>query len=56
MKKIILSALIISAAFACKKNAEVKTDAPVKYYFKIAPISDDGSKNDSTTYKIITVD
>jgi hypothetical protein len=56
MKKVIFAALIVSATFACKKNADVKTEAPVKYYFKIVPISEDGSKNDTTTYKLITVD
>lgn len=52
MKKILIAIVIVSAAFACKKNADVKTEAPVKYYFRIAPISDDGSTNDTTTYKI----
>ena len=56
MKKIIFAALIGSAAFACKKPADVKTEAPVKYYFKIAPISMDGTSHDTTTYKLITVD
>ncbi len=56
MKKIIFAALIVSSTFACKKSADVKTEAPVKYYFKIAPISFDGSTNDTTTYKLITVD
>ncbi len=56
MKKIILATLIVSTAFACKKNADVKKEAPVKYYFKIAPISLDGTTNDTTTYKLITVD
>ena len=56
MKKIIFSVLIVSTTFACKKNAEIKTDAPVKYYFKIAPISIDGSKNDTTGYKTKMVD
>ena len=55
MKKIIFAALILSAAFACKKNADTKADASTKYYFKIAPISLDGSANDTTTYKLITV-
>lgn len=56
MKKILLTAVIVNAMFACKKPADVKSEAPVKYYFKIAPISEDGSKNDTTTYKLITVD
>lgn len=51
MKKILIAVGIICAAIACKKSTEVKTEAPVKYYFKIAPISDDGSKNDTTVYK-----
>jgi hypothetical protein len=56
MKKIIFAALIVSASFACKKSADIKTEAPVKYYFKIAPISFDGTSNDTTTYKLLTVD
>lgn len=56
MKKLIIAIGVLGAAISCKKNADVKTEAPIKYYFKIAPISDDGSKNDTTTYKLITVD
>lgn len=56
MKKLIIAIGILSMAISCKKSADVKTEAPVKYYFKIAPVSDNGSKNDTTTYKLITVD
>lgn len=55
MKKIIITIAGITCAFACKKNTIPKTDAPTKYYFKIAPVSDDGSKTDTTTYKLIPV-
>lgn len=55
MKKIIITSLIACTAFACKKSTSAISEAPIKYYFKIAPISDDGSHNDTTTYKIITV-
>lgn len=55
MKKVILAALIVSTAFACKKSTAVKTETPVKYYFKIQPVEMDGTKNTTTTYKHITV-
>lgn len=55
MRKLIIAILIIGAVSACKKNADVKTEASIKYYFKIAPISFDGTTNDTTIYKLITV-
>lgn len=56
MKKITLAVLVASFAFACKKSTDIKTEAPVKYYFKIQPVELDGNKNTTTTYKIVTVD
>ncbi len=51
MKRIIITVVIIGSAFACKKNTAPKTEAPVKYYFKIEPVELDGSHNTATHYK-----
>jgi hypothetical protein len=55
MKKVIISAIIAITAFACKKSTETKTEAPVKYYFKIEAVDADGTQSTITTYKTITV-
>lgn len=55
MKRIIIAAIIATTIFACKKNSDVKTEAPVKYHFKIEAVDTDGTQSTITTYKTITV-
>lgn len=55
MKRIIIAAIITATALGCKKSAETKTEAPVKYYFKIEPVENDGTHNTATNYKTVTV-
>lgn len=55
MKKITIAIIIIGSAFACKKNAETKIEAPVKYYFKIEAVDNDGNQSTITSYKTILV-
>lgn len=52
MKKIIIAAILIATAFACKR--ETTTAPPVKYYFRIEAVDNDGSST-ITQYKTITV-
>lgn len=55
MKKIIFAMAFIASAFACNKNTEQKTDAPIKYYFKIEAVDNDGKQSTITSYKTITI-
>ena len=50
MKRIIIAAIIIGSFVACKKSTAPNTESPTKYYFKIEPVSVDGSTT-TTTYK-----
>lgn len=54
MKKVIITIAIVGCTLACKKHTEPKTEAPVKYYFKIEAVDNDG-KTTITPYKQITV-
>lgn len=55
MKNIIIAMVVIASTFACKKSTDQKTDAPIKYYFKIEAVDNDGKQSTITSYKIITV-
>lgn len=55
MKKIIIAMAFIASTVACKKSADQKTDTPIKYYFKIEAVDNDGMQSTITSYKIITV-
>lgn len=56
MKKIIITMAVIASSYACKKSTDIKTEAPVKYYFRIEAVDTDGTQSTITAYKIITVD
>lgn len=53
MKKLIIAALLATTAFACKKSA-TETQAPVRYYFKIEAVDNDGAKT-VIPYKTVNV-
>lgn len=55
MKKIIITMAFIASAVACKKSTDRKTDATIKYYFKIEAVDNDGKQSTITSYKTITV-
>lgn len=52
MKKVIIAAILATTAFACKR--ETTTAPPVKYYFRIEAVDNDGAST-ITAYKVITV-
>lgn len=54
MKKVIIAIAIVGSTLACKKSTATKTEAPVKYYFRIEAVDNDG-KTTITPYKQITV-
>jgi hypothetical protein len=53
MKKIIFAAILVSTAIACKKTTST-IRVPVKYYFRVEAVDNDGSSS-ITPYKTIVV-
>lgn len=54
MKRIIIAAIIMLPAFACKKTNDSKTATETKYYFRIEAVDNNGTST-ITPYKAVTV-